>query len=67
MSQNAQVGKITRISGPVVEIKGLTNAKLYEIVKVGEEQLTGEIIRINRTESDRITSQLFKFTKKPQD
>ncbi|MHA1993532.1 MAG: V-type ATP synthase subunit A [Candidatus Hodarchaeales archaeon] len=63
MSPNAQVGKITRISGPVVEINGLTNAKLYEIVKVGEEQLIGEIIRINRTGTDHIsTVQVYEET-----
>ncbi len=63
MSSNAQVGKITKISGPVVEINGLTNAKLYEIVKVGEEQLIGEIIRINRTGSDHIsTVQVYEET-----
>ncbi|PWI49458.1 V-type ATP synthase subunit A [Candidatus Heimdallarchaeota archaeon B3_Heim] len=63
MSPNAQIGKITRISGPVVEIRGLNNAKLYEIVKVGDEQLIGEIIRINRTESDHIsTVQVYEET-----
>ncbi|MCK5341908.1 MAG: V-type ATP synthase subunit A [Candidatus Heimdallarchaeota archaeon] len=57
------MGKITRISGPVVEIRGLNNAKLYEIVKVGDEQLIGEIIRINRTESDHIsTVQVYEET-----
>ncbi len=63
MSPNAQVGKITKISGPVVEINGLTNAKLYEIVKVGEEQLIGEIIRINRTGTNHIsTVQVYEET-----
>ncbi len=63
MSPNAQIGKITRISGPVVEIRGLNSAKLYEIVKVGDEQLIGEIIRINRTESDHIsTVQVYEET-----
>ncbi len=63
MSPNAQMGKIAKISGPVVEINGLTNAKLYEIVKVGEEQLIGEIIRINRSGADHIsTVQVYEET-----
>jgi V/A-type H+-transporting ATPase subunit A len=58
-----QIGKITRISGPVVEIAGLNNAQLYEIVKVGEEQLIGEIIRINQTGTRHIsTVQVYEET-----
>jgi len=39
------VGKIYRISGPVATAVGL-NARMYDLVKVGEEQLMGEIIQI---------------------
>lgn len=38
-------GKIRRISGPVVEAI-LPGAKLYDLVRVGEEGLMGEIIKI---------------------
>jgi V/A-type H+-transporting ATPase subunit A len=38
-------GFIRRISGPVVEAV-VENAKLYDVVKVGAEKLTGEIIKI---------------------
>ncbi|MBN1169448.1 V-type ATP synthase subunit A [Candidatus Micrarchaeota archaeon] len=38
-------GKIVRISGPVVEAN-LPDARLYDVVKVGEERLLGEIIKI---------------------
>lgn len=38
-------GFIRRISGPVVEAV-VENAKLYDVVKVGEAKLTGEIIKI---------------------
>jgi V/A-type H+-transporting ATPase subunit A len=58
-----QIGNITKISGPVVEISGLNNAQLYEIVKVGEEQLIGEIIRINQTGTRHIsTVQVYEET-----
>ncbi|MBI2079419.1 V-type ATP synthase subunit A [Candidatus Micrarchaeota archaeon] len=39
-------GTIKRISGPVVEAKDIPNARLYDVVRVGEEQITGEIIKI---------------------
>ncbi|MCI1209766.1 MAG: V-type ATP synthase subunit A [Treponema sp.] len=40
-------GKITRISGPIVYADGLDGCGLYDVVHVGEKQLTGEIIRQN--------------------
>ncbi|MBU0585997.1 V-type ATP synthase subunit A [Candidatus Micrarchaeota archaeon] len=42
----AKKGILKRISGPVVEVKDLDNAKLYDVVKVGDEGLIGEIIKI---------------------
>ena len=38
-------GKAKRISGPVVEAD-LEGARLYDVVRVGEEKLIGEIIKI---------------------
>jgi V/A-type H+-transporting ATPase subunit A len=40
-------GTIIRIAGPVVDVSGLTGAQLYEVVRVGNEKLIGEIIRLN--------------------
>ncbi len=40
-------GVITRISGPAVLAKGLTGARMYDIVRVGKEKLIGEIIRLD--------------------
>ncbi|MHA1226293.1 MAG: V-type ATP synthase subunit A [Candidatus Hodarchaeales archaeon] len=57
------MGKIIKISGPVVEIIGLDRVKLYEIVRVGEEQLIGEIIRINKIGNKHIsTAQVYEET-----
>ncbi|HHF09739.1 MAG TPA: V-type ATP synthase subunit A [Methanomicrobia archaeon] len=39
-------GKIIRISGPVVEAVGMKGSKMYELVKVSEEELMGEIIQL---------------------
>ncbi len=39
-------GRIVRISGPLVIAEGMTGAKMYEMVRVGEDRLIGEITRI---------------------
>lgn len=63
MTPKVQIGKIVRISGPVVEISGMNRAQLYEIVRVGEEQLIGEIIRINQSGNRHIsTVQVYEET-----
>jgi V/A-type H+-transporting ATPase subunit A len=51
-------GKIYRISGPVVIISGL-NTRMYDVVKVGNEGLMGEVIGI---ESDKSTVQVYEET-----
>lgn len=42
------MGKIIRIAGPLVEANGMKGRKMHEVVRVGEESLIGEIIRLNR-------------------
>ena len=37
---------VTRISGPVVAAKGLGGARMFDIVRIGEMGLVGEIIRL---------------------
>jgi len=39
-------GKITRVSGPLVEAEGLAGIKLYEVVKVSNKKLLGEVIEL---------------------
>lgn len=41
-------GKIAKISGPAVIARGMTGAKMYDLVKVGHPGLIGEIIRLDR-------------------
>lgn len=63
MTSKVQTGKIVRISGPVVEISGMNRAQLYDIVRVGEEQLIGEIIRISQSGNRHIsTVQVYEET-----
>ena len=40
-------GKIQRISGPAVIAEGMFGARMYDIVRVGKEDLIGEIIRLD--------------------
>ncbi|MCX6769108.1 MAG: V-type ATP synthase subunit A, partial [Candidatus Micrarchaeota archaeon] len=53
------VGVLHRISGPVVEARGLVGARMYDVVKVGTERLTGEIIKIV---GDTSTIQVYEDT-----
>ena len=44
-------GTILRISGPVIIARGMKGSKMYDVVKVGEEALRGEIIRLEGEEA----------------
>jgi len=59
MSKKSQEGKIIRISGPVIEADSMRGAKMYDVVRVGDENLIGEIIRLNR---DVATIQVYEDT-----
>ena len=59
MSKKLQEGKIIRISGPVIEADNMRGAKMYDVVRVGEENLIGEIIRLNK---DIATIQVYEDT-----
>ena len=39
-------GEVVKVSGPLVVARGLTGARMYEMVRVGEANLFGEIIEI---------------------
>lgn len=40
------IGQIRRINGPVIEVKGVTDAMMMELVHVGEARLVGEVIKL---------------------
>ena len=52
-------GIITRVSGPLVQAQGLDNPIMYEVVKVGEAGLFGEIIGID---GDSVSIQVYEET-----
>jgi len=41
------VGKVIRIAGPVVRAVGLANVRLYDVIRVGEMGLVGEVIHLS--------------------
>ncbi len=46
MAEKNGKGRLVRIAGPVVVAKGL-DARMYDLVRVGDEQLMGEVIQID--------------------
>jgi len=53
-----QKGRIYRVAGPVVTVIGI-EAKMYDLVKVGDEGLMGEVIEIDR---DKFIIQVYEDT-----
>lgn len=54
-----EVGKIESIAGPVVHCSGLHSVRMYEVVRVGNEQLIGEVIEVSDKE---FTAQVYEET-----
>ncbi len=57
--QGENGGIITKVSGPVVVAEGMDEARMYEVVKVGDKGLVGEIIELRR---DNATIQVYEDT-----
>jgi V-type H+-transporting ATPase subunit A len=55
----AAMGRVRKISGPVVTAANMGGAAMYELVRVGAERLVGEIIRL---EGDVVTIQVYEET-----
>ena len=52
-------GTIIRVSGPLVVAEGMTDAKMYDLVRVSEANLLGEIIELR---GDRASIQVYEDT-----
>ena len=52
-------GRVTRVSGPVVTASGMSGAAMYEVVRVGELGLAGEVVR---QAGDLATVQVYEDT-----
>src|SRR3989338_10142475 len=58
MAKEEKSGILYRIAGPVVVARGL-HARMYDLVRVGNERLMGEVIRI---EKEDIIIQVYEDT-----
>lgn len=52
-------GEVIKVSGPLVVAKGLTGSRMFEMVRVGEARLFGEIIEIR---GDEYSIQVYEET-----
>ena len=59
MSSTQQVGKLTRISGPMIAADGMLGVAMGEILRVGKLGLMGEVIRID---GETVYAQVFEDT-----
>ena len=58
MEEN-NIAKIEKISGPLVIASGVKNAKMYEVARVSEQKLVGEIIGLD---GDKASIQVYEET-----
>lgn len=52
-------GKIVKVSGPLVIAEGMRNSNMFDVVRVSEHQLIGEILEIH---GDRASIQVYEET-----
>ena len=52
-------GRIIKVSGPLVVAENMRDTKLYDVVKVGEKRLIGEVIELR---ADRASIQVYEET-----
>jgi len=52
-------GVIVKVSGPLVVAEGMSGSKMYDVVKVGDERLVGEIVELDRS---RASIQVYEET-----
>ncbi|KAG2158047.1 V-type ATPase [Suillus bovinus] len=57
--RESRFGHVYGVSGPVVIAENMTGAAMYELVRVGHDELVGEVIRI---EADKVTIQVYEET-----
>ncbi|HOB43498.1 MAG TPA: V-type ATP synthase subunit A [Bacillota bacterium] len=59
MNRGTSVGTIVKVSGPLVVASGMAGAKMYDVVRVSEQRLIGEIIEMRE---DRASIQVYEET-----
>lgn len=59
VEKESAYGYVYAVSGPVVTAERMSGAAMYELVRVGHDELVGEIIRL---EADLATIQTYEDT-----
>lgn len=54
-----KIGRVVKVSGPLVIAEGMEEASIYDLVKVGEKRLIGEIIEMR---GDKASIQVYEET-----
>ena len=54
-----EIGKIVKVSGPLIVAEGLSQSKMYDVVQVSEKKLIGEIIELR---GDKASIQVYEET-----
>ena len=52
-------GRIVKVSGPLIVAENMADVKMYDVVKVGEKELIGEVIELR---GDRASVQVYEET-----
>ena len=52
-------GQLTRVNGPLVEIRGLESVSMFEVILVGESRLSAEVVAI---QGDTVSAQVYEYT-----
>ena len=53
------IGKIVKVSGPLIVAEGLSDVEMYDVVKVSDKKLIGEVIELR---GDRASIQVYEET-----
>ena len=54
-----EIGKVVKVSGPLIVAEGMTQCKMFDVVRVSENNLIGEIIELR---GDRASIQVYEET-----
>jgi V/A-type H+-transporting ATPase subunit A len=59
MKDKTKQGVITKVSGPLIIASGIQGARMYDVVRVSEKRLVGEIIELR---GDNVSVQVYEET-----
>lgn len=49
--KESEVGQILKVTGPLIVAEKMQGAKMFELVKIGWQNLIGEIIKLDRDQA----------------